>query len=141
MGPLVFTPITCYQGVDLDLEFLFFGEPANGSTDVQDEVPLDLTGATARMMIRQTGEPGSPLLQSLTTGAGLTLVSGTFTPGPPMPSVPNGVRIQITRAQSLAMNGGVGIREAYYDLLFDMPGGTTILALAGVFNLLSTVTR
>jgi hypothetical protein len=93
------------------------------------------------MNIRVQQDPASTSLQALTTGSGLTFVAGTFTPGPPTPGVNNGIQIVITKVQSLAMNGGVPIQNAYYDLLVDQPGGLTILLMAGQFDLAATVTR
>lgn len=140
-GPLHVSNLKCYQGVDLSETRLFFIPPASGSTDVQDLQPYDFTGATARMMVRSSEDPASTQLLSLTVGSGLTWVSQTFSPGPPQPSVNNGITITITRAQSLALNGGVPLTGAYYDLLVDLPGGTTICLMKGQFDLVPTVTR
>jgi len=140
-GPLHVCKLVCYQGIDFSETRLFFTPPASGSTDVQQLVPMDFTGCTARMMVRTTEDPAATLLLSLATGSGLTFVAQTFTPGPPLPSANNGITIVITRAQSLAMNSGVPLLGAYYDLFVDQPGGTTILLMKGQFDLAATGTR
>lgn len=142
-GPLNTSKLQAYQGVDFADSRVFFTPPTNGSTDVQNLVPMNFTGCTARMMIRLAADPSSTLLQSLTSSppAGLTFIAGTFSPGPPLPAFNNGIAIALTRAQTLAMNGGVPISGAYYDLLVDQPGSTTILLMSGPFDLLPTVTR
>jgi hypothetical protein len=102
---------------------------------------MDFTGATARMMVRLERDPASTQLLSLTIGSGLEWVSDTFTGGPDAPAVDNGIQVTITRAQSLAMNGGVPFVGGYYDLLVDNAGGTTTHLMAGQFDLMPTVTR
>ena len=140
-GPLHVSKLQCYQGVDLVETRLFFIPPSSGSTDLQNLEAMDFTGCTARMMIRLDRDPAATQLLSLTTGAGLDWVSQTFTGGPSAPAFDNGIEITITRAQSLAMNGGVPLVGAYYDLLVDAPGGTTVHLMAGQFDLMATVTR
>ena len=93
------------------------------------------------MTVRVLDDPSATSLLSLTTGAGLTLVTQTFSPGPPLPSAPNGIQIVITKAQSLAMNGGVPQLGGYYDVFLDQPSGTSLLLMAGAFDLAATVTR
>lgn len=140
-GPLHTAKLVCYQGVDFLETRVFFTSPASGSTDIQNLTPIDFTGCTARMSIRRAADPSSTLLLSLGSGSGLSFVTQTFVPGPPMPAAPNGVSIAITRAQSLAMNSGVPYDNAYYDLLIDQPGSTTLLLMAGPFDLKATVSR
>lgn len=140
-GPLHVSNLKCYQGVDLTETRLFFNPPASGSTDVQALVPYDFTGATARMMIRAAQDPSSTQYLSLTIGSGLAWTSQTFSPGPAQPAYNNGFVITITKAQSLAMNSGVPFTGGYYDVLVDLPGGTTVCAMAGQFDLVATVTR
>jgi hypothetical protein len=139
-GPLHVSKIQCYQGVDLEETRAFFDQPASG-TDLQNSVPVDFTGATARMMVRLERDPASTQVLSLTVGAGLEWVTETFTGGPALPSAANGIELTITRVQSLAMNGGVPFVGGYYDLLVDTAGGTTIHLMAGQFDLMPTVTR
>lgn len=140
-GPLHISKLQCYQGVDLSETRLFFTPPASGSTDIQNLTPMDFTGCTARMMVRLDRDPTAAQVFSLTIGSGLTWVSQTFTGGPVQPAVNNGLTIAITRALSLAANGGVSFVGGYYDLLVDNPGGTTTHLMAGQFDLLPTVTR
>lgn len=141
MGPLAIKRLQCWQGVDMLERFVFFTLPASGSTDPTALAPMDFTDCTARMTIRQDQDPTSLTLLSLTSGSGLTFMADTFTPGPPMPSVNNGVSIAITKAQTFSMNDGVAINDAYYDLLIDKPDGTTMMLMAGPFDVLATVTR
>jgi hypothetical protein len=140
MGPYLIKTLQVYQGIDYMQEFVFFGRPDSGSTEVRDLVPFDLTGAALRMRVRLEEDPASTSLLALSSGAGLTLISDTFSPGPAMPAAPNGVRIQITRAQSLAMNGGE-VFHGYYDVIADQADGTSMLLLCGAFQLQTTVTR
>jgi len=139
-GPYHVSRIQCYQGVDLEETRLFFSPPADGSTDLADLDPMDFTGCTARMMVRLRCDPSSTQVLSLTTGDGLEWVSDSF-PGGPSVSVNNGIRITITRDQSLAMNNGVPFVGGYYDVLVDTPNGTTLHLMAGQFDLMATVTR
>lgn len=140
-GPYHVAKIQCYQGVDLAETRLFFTPPESGSTDLQDLEPMDFTGATARMMVRLEGDPTAELVLSLETGSGLEWVAQTFTGGPDTPEADNGIEITITREQSLDMNDGVPFVGGYYDLLADLPGGTTVHLMAGQFDLMATVTR
>lgn len=141
-GPWQTERLQAFQGVSFDERRAFFFAPISGSTDPQDLTPLDLTGVTSvRMNIRAAQDASSTSLQTLGIGTGITLISDTFTPGPALPSAPNGVEIKLTASQTLAMNGGVAIRNAYYDVLVDMPDGTTLLLMNGPFDLLPTVTR
>ena len=139
-GPALNQKLDCYQGVDFSETFLFFNPPASGSKDVSNLVPVDFTGASARMMIKPTSDASAAALLSLTTGAGLTWTAGTTAPGPPLPAYNNGIIIAITRAQVLSMNGGVST-VAYYDLLVDWTNGTTSILARGTFNLVPTATR
>lgn len=139
-GPITVKKLQCWQGVNMLEQFVFFTLPTSGSTDPQNLVPMSFTSAHARMAIRMAQDPASTSLITLTDGAGLTFITDTFTPGPPMPSANNGIAIAITPAQSLSMNGGVAI-SGYYDLMIDNPDGTTTLLLAGQFDLLPTVSR
>lgn len=139
-GPASNTKIEALQGVDLSETFLYFNPPASGSKDVNDLVPVDFTGATARMMVKPTSDATATALLSLTIGSGLAWTAGTITPGPAVPAYNNGIIITITRAQLLAMNAGVAI-VAYYDLLVDWANGTTAILARGTFNLAATATR
>ena len=142
-GPLRTVKLQCWQGVDLSESFVFFVLPASGSTDPQDLVAMNFTGAAARMNIRLSADPAATSLLSLTSSpaAGLTFIADTFTPGPATPAFNNGIKIVITKAQSLTLNSGVAVSNCYYDLLVDNADGTTTLLLAGQFDLLPTVSR
>ncbi len=139
-GPATNQKLECLQGVDFHETFLFFNAPANGSKDVSDLVPVDFTGATARMMVKPSADAAAVPILSLTIGSGLTFVADTTTPGPAMPGYNNGIAIWITSAQSLVANSGVAM-SAYYDLLVDWVTGETSLLACGTFNLRATATR
>lgn len=139
-GPLHTSKLTVDQGVDFSTTRLFFTPSTTAPTDTTQYTPLDFTGCTARMMARLAQDPTSALLFTGTIGAGLAFVSQTFTPGPPQPSVNNGITITITRAQTLAMNGGVAC-VGYYDLFIDQPGSTTLFLMSGPFEVVATATR
>jgi hypothetical protein len=139
-GPTSNVRLECLQGIDFSETFLFFNAPASGSKEVNDLVPVDFTGATARMMVKPTSDATGTALFSLTIGSGLTWTSGTTTPGPAAPAYNNGVIVTITKALSLAANGGRATL-AYYDLLVDWSNGTSALLARGTFNLAATGTR
>lgn len=139
-GPATNTRLEALQGVDFSETFLFFNPPASGSKDPGDLVPVDFTGATARMMIKPTSDATTAAILSFTLGAGLAFTAGTTVPGPALPSYNNGIIITITKAQLLAANAGVAI-VAYYDLLVDWANGTTAAFARGTFNIAATGTR
>ncbi|AKU93368.1 hypothetical protein AKJ09_11514 [Labilithrix luteola] len=141
-GPLATKRLQVWQGVDFKARFVFFTQPASGSTDPKDLVPMDFTGwSHARMVARVAPDSASAQIMSLIAGGGLTFIADTFSPGPPMPSVNNGIEIMITSSASLAMNGGVAYSGGYYDLLIDKSDGATMMLMAGQFDLLPTVSR
>lgn len=89
-------------------------------------VPIDFTGFTAKMKIRQTQDPSSSTILTLSTGSGLTLggTAGTLS-------------ISLTSAQTLAM----GFGTYYYDImLIDGLGGQSFI-MGGPFIVGATVTR
>lgn len=145
-GPLVTEKFVCWQGVDFTHRQAFFADGGVPDGDVQNLVPVDFTGAVARMNVRLSNDPSATSVLTLSgtaggSSSGLTFVKDTFSPGPPTPSVYNGVEVSITRAQSLSMNGGVPFKGGYYDILVDKLDGTTELLICGEFELRSTVTR
>ncbi len=147
-GPILNTPITVVQGSDEVRTFSFFTQPTGGSTDVQDLVPVNFTGCTARMQVRATANPGGTAYLSLAGGAGVSgsspsgiaFIAETFSPGPPLPGSPNGFTVTVSKEKSLAMNGGQpGI--FYYDLILDWTNGTSTVYLRGQFTLQGSATR
>ncbi len=139
-GTLTNTKIEILQGVDFSETFLFFNPPANGSKEATDLVPVDFTGATARLMVKPSSDASATAILSLTIGDGLTWTSGTIVPGPDVPAYNNGIIVSVTRAQSLAANSTRAI-TAYYDLLVDWVDGTTTMLARGTFNIAATATR
>lgn len=140
-GPAINQKITVRQGVDFAETFLFFNPPANGSKEINDLVPVSFATATAaRMMVKPSAAGTLTALISLTLGAGLAFTAGTIVPGPALPGYNNGIIITVTKAQSLAANGGVAI-TAYYDLFVDWADGTSSMLACGTFDLLGTGTR
>lgn len=90
-----------------------------------DGTPVDLTGSTARMQLRETYDSGSTLV-SLTSGSGITLggTAGTVT-------------IVITAAQTAALPIVAGV----YDLEVESGTGVVTRLLQGVFEVTPEVTR
>jgi len=140
--------IEVLQGSDVTLPYIFLGAGLSGSTDPAQAVPVDFTGCTARMQVRVSPDSGATLLLSLAGGAGVSggspsgiaFFAGTSVPGPPVPAYNDGFTITITKAQSLAMNGGrAGV--FYYDLFIDWPSGVSTIYMRGTFQLTSTATR
>lgn len=139
-GPALNTKIEILQGVDFAETFLFFNPPANGSKEPNDLVPIDFTGATARLMVKPSTDASAVAILSLTIGSGLAWTAGTITPGPAIPGYNNGIIITVTRSQSLAANATKAIL-AYYDILVDWANGTTTCLARGTFNIAATATR
>ena len=102
-----------------------------------DGVRIDLTGADARMMIRQT--PTSPTYSiSCTTANGRIGIQTTSikTSNVPSGSVTGSVLIDINKVDTMAItiNGGV------YDLFVDFAGGDTWRLLYGNIKLSEAIT-
>lgn len=89
-------------------------------------VPVDLTGATARMQIRATLEAPEVLLELTTTNGGITLggVDGTVT-----------LRIEATATAALTWRTGV------YDLEVEFADHTVRRLLSGGVSVSPEVTR
>lgn len=107
--------VSCWQGADWDRTF----------TVSQNSVPLNLSGYSARMQVRESADADGYLL-SLTDASGITLggTAGTIT-------------VAITSAQSSAVAAG-----AYsYDLEIISNGGTVTRLLQGSFVVVGNVTR
>ena len=134
-----------YQGIDFAGAYFFFNPDPSGFGNPNNLVPRNFTNYNARMMVRLANNAQSPLILSLTSSpaAGLSFVSGTTSPGPAAPAYPNGVQINITKAQTLAIaNNYPGETQFAYDLMADNLGsGTTELLMCGPLILQSTVTR
>ncbi len=144
-GPPLVEKLVCWQGVDFLKSYAFF-TAIDDLTDVQNYTPMDFTGAAARMNIRLAADPASTSVLTLSgtaggSSSGLIFIKDTFTPGPALPTVYNGIEISITKAQALSMNGGAPFTGGYYDILVDNSDGTTSLLICGEFQLLPTVTR
>lgn len=86
--------------------------------------PMDLTGYTSAMQVREALDSASPLL-SLTNGSGITLGGTAGT-----------IAVTITSAQSSAIAAGSFV----YDLEITS-GGTVTRLLQGSFNVSGNVTR
>ena len=139
-GPAVNQKIDVLQGVDFHETFLFFNPPTSGSKDPGDLVPVDFTGAAARLMVKPSSDASAAAIISLTIGTGLEWVADTFTGGPTAPAYNNGIAIWVTRTVSLAANAGAAM-AGYYDLLVDWPTGETSMLARGTFTLAATGTR
>jgi hypothetical protein len=107
--------VQCWQGADWDRTF----------TISQSGVPLNLTGYSAAMQVRESADADTYLL-SLTNGTGITLggTAGTIT-------------VAITSAQSSAIAAG----SYSYDLEIVSNGGAVTRLLQGSFNVVGNVTR
>jgi hypothetical protein len=142
------TKIEVIQGADYSEGFVFLNASPTGGGDPTTLVPWDLTGCTARMMVRPSPDPQGTCYLSLAGGAGVSAGSptglaffpGTTTPGPAIPAYNNSVRVTIVKAASLAMNAGRPT-VAYYDLFVDFPDGTSQQMLRGTFQLSGSATR
>jgi hypothetical protein len=136
-GPASNQRLDALQGADFSETFLFFNPPSSGSKDVSDLVPVDFTGATARMMVKPTSDSTAVAILSLAIGTGLEWTAATTTPGPALPAYNNGLVVTITKAQLLAAAAGT----FYYDLLVDWASGTTAILARGTFTIEATATR
>ena len=89
-------------------------------------LPIDLTGYTARMQIRQTAESSTFLAELTNANGGITLggTAGTVT-------------IVMTAAVTAALTAG----RAVYDLELVPPNSKTIRWLAGTVNITREITR
>ncbi len=74
--PAAFWPLTLEQGEDFDLELTYS----------DDDGPIDLTGYTARMQVRETIDSPTPLAEFNTDGGGYVTIDGP--PGKIFVSVP-----------------------------------------------------
>ena len=82
-------------------------KPAAGAGQLVYQPPVDLTGATAKLLIREAEEDGATLLE-LTTGAGITH------------SAPGTLVVEITAAVSAA----IAWTSGWYHLEITFPDGT-----------------
>jgi hypothetical protein len=135
-GPWFQAPIITYQG-DTYLQQFF---PLQG-TSLEDCLPIDYTGWTLKMQIREALDPTSTLLLTLDNGGagGLTLVSGGVVQGVSFttPAFVNGIQIALTAAQTTALPSG----EWYYDMYGIDALATQHVQMQGQFIVNATVTR
>lgn len=87
--------------------------------------PVDLTNATARMMVRQNPGDTNPLLQLTSTlsAVGQIILGGTA----------GTVQIKIIKGQATPAIALVPSTPPHYDLLIDWPGGITTELMSGQF--------
>lgn len=140
MGAWVELKLEVLQNESFSTQILFFTPPVAG-TDPSDEVPVNFTGATASMSVRKAQDVNAASLLSLGSGGapgGLTFVAGTFQGGPPVPAYNNGIQIDITAAQSAAMEGGA---NWYWDLLVTWASGSKTYVARGQFQVTKTAAR
>ena len=132
------------QGADKTWPIYFFSPDPLGSGDLSLAAPLNLSGKNARLMIRVAQDYSSALILSLlNTGAspGLVFATGTSPGLPALATIlnPNGIKITITKAQSLVM---LASQTGYYDMFFDdIASGISDLYMQGPFLVNATVTR
>lgn len=137
MGAWVELKLEVLQNESFSTQLLFFNPPASG-TDPADEIPVDFTGATAKMSVRKAQNDTSTELLALTSGGGgLTFVSGTFAGGPPVPAYNNGIQIAITAAQSEPLEVGA---NWYWDMVVTWGSSKTYVA-RGQFQVTGTAAR
>jgi hypothetical protein len=107
--------IKCPQGATFDRTFTI----SVGGT------PMNLTGYTAAMQVRETYDSTTPIV-SLTNGSGITLggTAGTIT-------------VVVTSTQSAAIPSG----SFAYDLELQAGDGQVTRLLQGSFNVVGNVTR
>jgi hypothetical protein len=121
ISPLLEFDLAVTQYADVSLDFIW---TAGG-------IPVDYTGANARLMIRATVDALSQLVSiSTTPGAqGRIVLAGPANPPPGGPP-PGGVRVKLAKA---GLVFGPGVRPTY-TLDIDWPDGTTTaLATGSVF--------
>lgn len=107
--------ITCYQGATFDQTF----------TVSVDDVPMNLTGYSAAMQVRQTIDSSSPAV-SLTNGSGITLGGTAGT-----------IRVVIAATATAALTD----EQYVYDLELTSGSGITDRYLMGTFIVSGEVTR
>lgn len=107
--------MTCFQGATFDKTF----------TIEIDNVPLDLTGYSSAMQVRQTIDSSSAVI-SLTAGTGITLGGTAGT-----------IRTVIASTATAALSAG----QYVYDLEITSGGGVVDRVLEGTFIVDGEVTR
>ena len=113
-------PLKLEQGATYDKFWIWKTGPTGA------EVPVDLTGCTARAQIR-------PELESSTVLLDLTTVNGRIILG----GVPGKIRILITDEDTALLT----FDSAVYDLFIDFPDGSSVRRMAGPVALIKRVTR
>ena len=113
--------MTIYQGQTLGKKFKWrIGKSAD------DSVPVDLTGCTARLQVRERVASDTALLELTTENGGLIL---------------GGANGTITLHMSAAETAGIEWRRGVYDLEIAFPDGTVIRRLQGRVTVSPEVTR
>lgn len=115
---------------DESLTFTWYQDGAIYVDGVVTGTPTDLTGAAARLMIRNLPTDATPLVSISTTSTS----SGGIVLGGPAGTV----EITITKAALSALEAG---DQANYDLLIDWSNGTTTKLLSGAAYVGATYTH
>lgn len=113
--------LTIYQGQTLNKKFKW----RTGKT-VADSTPVDLTGCTARMQVRERLASDTALLELTTENGGIALGGADGT---------------ITMQMSAADTTAIEWRRGVYDLEIEFPDGTVIRRLQGRVTVSQEVTR
>ena len=122
--------ITLYQASDARAEVFLFNE---------DKSPIDLSGMSLRMQVRERRDALASIVFSFTSdpGGGLTFDSAAHPDVPgPAPAFPNGIVLTIPAARTV----NVRASRYAYDLFIDGPT-TSELLLVGTLTIMGTVTR
>lgn len=108
-----------------------FGNPA-------DWVPMDFTGASIKMQVRQTRSSTSTLIDTFSTATGeIVFTAGTVSPGPATPAYNNGFVLTVASTRSVVMPIGV----FFFDLFETDNAGVITCLFNGSFEVSATVTR
>jgi hypothetical protein len=128
--------LTIKQGETFRLSMLYALPPTDGSTPTVDNVePVDLTGCTARMQVRE--KYGAPVLLELTTENGGLSLRGTE----------GWIDVLMTHEQTDELGNRPGerprprVQPALYDLEVTFPSGDVKRVVEGQIAFRSNITR
>ena len=108
-----------------------------GLNNIFSQVYTNFTGYSAKMQVRVNQDSGSTALLTLSSASAIVFSKAACPGGPAAPATNNAFAITVTAAQSAGISPG----SYYYDLFVTSGASINTEYMAGLFIVLSSVTR